>query len=99
MPFRAHLSLGVWHQFPSAYHGAVTLYHQPGGIRPSAGLVLVALDGLLVFPTHQPFGPLRLALDYLADAAAVQLHPIVFPKLPAGLGKGLFGSKVGQGPL
>jgi hypothetical protein len=60
---------------------------------------LVVLNGLLVFPTHQRLGPLSLALYYLPDAASVQLHSIVFQKLPAGLGKGFFGPKVGQGPL
>jgi hypothetical protein len=60
---------------------------------------LVALTGLLLLAAYQRFGSMSLMLYYLPDAAAVQGHPIVFPKLPAGLGKGLFRPKVGQGPL
>lgn len=94
--FGTHPARRVCRQFPGAHHRTVTLYHQP---RFPPWLALVVLDGSLVLLIHQPFGALGLALHHLPDAAPIQRHPVVFPKLPAGLGKGLFRPKVRQDAL
>ena len=79
-----HPSFLIPLQFPSAHHGTIALHSQPRLPRPVAALILVPVYGFPVPTVHQGGGPFRLFQHYFSYAAAVQLHSVLFLKLPAG---------------